>query len=443
MELTIEQTLRQGVAAHRDGNFYDAECLYRAVIASQPRNPDANHNLGILAVGAEKYEAAIPLFKMALEVNPKVEQFWLSLVETQIKENQIEAAKGVIAQAKSDGMHTRRLKLLEAKCAILSQSVSGGGEESSDERMANILEYYEKEQFDIVEELAFAFLNEFPKHQFGWKVLGAIFGRTERYEEALEAHQTSADLSPQDAEAFNNLGSSLKELGRMEEAEASYIRAIALDPNYVSAHNNLGVMLQGQGRLIESEKIHAQAISLSPESAEAHFNLGNTLRELGKLQEAEASYNRALDLKPNYVEVLNNLGNTYMELGRPDDARDTYTMALKYDAAYPETHYNIGAVFQEMGMLGDAEKSYKKAIALDPFHARAHGNLGLTLKELGRLEEAEPILRHAIELKPDFPGAHNNLGELLMLTGKHKEGLKELEAANGSINFDLSSGLNF
>ena len=78
MELTIEQALQQGVAAHKEGMLEDAERLYRAVLQSQPLHPDANHNLGVLAVSVNKVDAALLLFKTALEANPKVEQFWLS-----------------------------------------------------------------------------------------------------------------------------------------------------------------------------------------------------------------------------------------------------------------------------------------------------------------------------------------------------------------------------
>ena len=36
MELTIEQALQQGVAAHREGKLEEAERLYRAILQSQP-----------------------------------------------------------------------------------------------------------------------------------------------------------------------------------------------------------------------------------------------------------------------------------------------------------------------------------------------------------------------------------------------------------------------
>ncbi len=58
-------------------------------------NPDANHNLGVLAVSVNKADAALPLFKTALEANPKIEQFWLSYIDALIKEKQFDNAKQV------------------------------------------------------------------------------------------------------------------------------------------------------------------------------------------------------------------------------------------------------------------------------------------------------------------------------------------------------------
>ena len=85
MELTIDQALQQGVAAHKEGKLQDAERLYRAILQAQAKHPDANHNLGVLAVAVGKPFEAIPLFKLALEANPKIEQFWLSYIDALIK----------------------------------------------------------------------------------------------------------------------------------------------------------------------------------------------------------------------------------------------------------------------------------------------------------------------------------------------------------------------
>ena len=69
MELTTDQALQQAIKAHKAGKLQDAEGLYRAILQTQPKHPDANHNLGVLAVSLNKTELALPLFKTALEAN--------------------------------------------------------------------------------------------------------------------------------------------------------------------------------------------------------------------------------------------------------------------------------------------------------------------------------------------------------------------------------------
>ena len=96
MKLTIEQALQQAVTAHKEGKLQDAERLYRAILQSQPAHPNANHNLGVLAVSVNQAEAALPLFKTALEANPKIEQFWLSYIDALIQEKQFDNAKQIL-----------------------------------------------------------------------------------------------------------------------------------------------------------------------------------------------------------------------------------------------------------------------------------------------------------------------------------------------------------
>jgi tetratricopeptide (TPR) repeat protein len=394
MELTIEQALQQGVTAHKEGNLQDAERLYQAILQSQPLHPDANHNLGILAVSVNQAEAALPLFKTALEANPKIEQFWLSYIDTLIKEKQFENAKLVIEQAKTQGVAEEKLNNLEAQLPFETQIQNVNSANPPQERLSSLLECYQTGQYGDVEKLAVSITQEFPQHQLGWKVLGAVLKQTGRASESLVPSQRALQLVPKDAEAHYNLGVTLQELGRLDEAEASCRQAIALEPDFAEAHSNLGVTLQELGRLDEAEASSRQAIALEPDFAEAHSNLSVTLQELGRLDEAEASSRQAIALKPDFAEAHNNLGNTIKELGR----------------------------------LDEAEASSRQAIALKPDYAKAHYNLGNTLKELGRLDEAEACYTQAITLKPDFADALYNRSHLLFDKAQYEAALRDADA---------------
>ena len=103
MELTIDQALQKAVEAHKAGQIQEADRLYTAILKAQPKHPDANHNMGVLASGVGKVETALPFFKTALEANPKVAQLWLSYIDALIKLDRLVDAKAVLDQANSKG----------------------------------------------------------------------------------------------------------------------------------------------------------------------------------------------------------------------------------------------------------------------------------------------------------------------------------------------------
>ena len=127
MELTIKQALKQAVEAHKAGKFQDAEILYRAILQVQPKHPDTNHNLGVLAVSLNKSELALPLFNTALEANPSQGQFWLSYVDALIKTNQLKIAKSVLEQGKKLDLAVEIVDALEVQLtptAVVEKSES-------------------------------------------------------------------------------------------------------------------------------------------------------------------------------------------------------------------------------------------------------------------------------------------------------------------------------
>ena len=395
MELTLDQALQQAVAAHREGKLQDAEHLYRAILRSQPNHSDANHNLGVLALAMGKPLEALPLFELALNANPAIDQFWLSYIDALINIKRCGEAKQVMCDAEQSGVPAEKLgglkQRLEGRQSDDTNQTATSQMRSetenaevvltpSKEQLSRLRKTYEAGKFSEAEEVAGLLTEMFPQHPFGWKVLGAVFNQTGRFNEALMPMQKSVELSPQDAEAHNNLGITLQELGRLDEVEAAHRQAIALKPDYAEAHFNLGITLQELGRLDEAEVSYQQAITLKPEYAEAHNNLGNTLQELGRLDEAEASLGEAITLRPDSAEAHNNLGNTLKELGRLDVAEASYRQAIYFKPDYADAHCNLGVTLQDLGRSDEAKASYRQAIALKPDYAEAHHNLATARK---------------------------------------------------------------
>jgi predicted O-linked N-acetylglucosamine transferase (SPINDLY family) len=149
------------------------------------------------------------------------------------------------------------------------------------------------------ERLACEFVRKFPKHSFGWKVLGAIHQANNRFEASLEATNQSILFARNDAATHNNLAAALMGLARFAEALSSLNKALSIQPNYPQALRNLANLHRHQGRLNESAQAWRKLLELNAKDADAHFNLGAALELQNKLPEAQVYYKSALAISPN------------------------------------------------------------------------------------------------------------------------------------------------
>ena len=452
MELTVEQALQKGIAAHRKGDLKDAEILYRTILKSQPTHPDANHNLGLIAVSVNKGGLALPLFKTALDANPKKQQYWFSYIDALIKGNRLDTVKTVLAEGRRLGLGEKEIDALEARLnestppklsgknkisprnennrkasesELQDQIVNrenDNNETPTNQQLRLILESFQNGKHEEAEKLAKSISTRFPTHPFSWKILGAIFAQTNRDFEAIDVNQRAVKLAPKDFESHSNLSTVLKRVGRLEEAEASCRQALALKPDNPGIHSNLGNTLKELGRFEEAEASYRKSIALEPSYTDTYYNLGTLFTELGRLEEADSSYKKVLALEPEkFNGVYDRLGLLSQMAGKFEEAEAYYRKYLSLEPTDTKAHYNLGITLQELGRLREAEVSYIQAIELKSDFAEAQASLGNTLKKLGRLDDAEASLRLAVTSNPNFAEANNNLGNILQELGRLDE----------------------
>ncbi|MFA7240853.1 MAG: tetratricopeptide repeat protein [Sulfuricellaceae bacterium] len=266
-------------------------------------------------------------------------------------------------------------------------------------------------RYTEMENRARLLIERYPDSGFAWKGLGASLQMQGK--NALAALQKAAERLPNDADAHNNLGNALRNLGRIDEAAKRYAHALKINPDFAEAHNNLGNALHDLGRFEAAAASCRHALQIKPDFAEAHSNLGNALLALGRLEGALASYAQALALKPDYAEAHNNLGVALQALGRFEDAVASHTQALEIKPDYAEAHNNLGNALKDLERLDDAVASFRRALEIKPDYAEAHNNLGNALRELGQRDGALASYTRALEIAPGFAEAHNNLGNVL------------------------------
>ena len=169
MELTLVQELQKGIEAHKAGKAQEADRYYTAILKANPKHPDANHIMGVLAVGVGKVEEALPFFKTALEANPNTAQYWLSHIDALIKLNRMDDAKDVFDQSKSNGLHGEGFDQLGQRLGVPESSnirVIGQSDiqDPPQNQIQALIDLYSKGQYQEALSQASKLLKMFPTH---------------------------------------------------------------------------------------------------------------------------------------------------------------------------------------------------------------------------------------------------------------------------------------
>lgn len=146
------------------------------------------------------------------------------------------------------------------------------------EEINALVALFTDERYTEAATLAQAMTVSFPLYGFGWKALGAVYVRMGRSAAALAPMQKAVTLLPDDAETYNNLGNTLKNLSQLDDAIACYQKALMLNPNYAEARSCLERALKEQ-EFITAVKSYRDDLPFKPSLAEAHNNLGITFQD--------------------------------------------------------------------------------------------------------------------------------------------------------------------
>ena len=464
---TTTPSIEQAIAQHQAGQLQAAGELYLAILQAQPNHPDANHNMGVLAVQMHQPAAGLTYFSAALDADPARGHYWLSYIDALLQAGQRDDARQILTMAQQQGLQGAAVEALAVRLEDSTPvSAPASAQKNGHKKLKNrpfktdnpipysqgnpsaqeinsLVHLINAGRLTEAVSLAQVVTAHFPRHGFGWAALGVALKQLGRSQDALLPMQKAAALAPDDSNAHCNLGAVFQDLGRLEEAEASLQqalkinpdnaqaycnlgvtlhalgrldaaeanlqRALKLDPDNAQAHNNMGNVRKGLGRLSEAEASYRRTLQILPHFAEAHYNLGITLHELNRLNEAEASYRNALVINPDNAMTHNNLGVTLMGLDRLEQAEGSFLRALELQPDYVDAYTNLGATLMRRGSHENAETRYRQALKINPDHVLAHSNLGVTLQDLGRLDEAAASYHRALELNPKFVVALHNL----------------------------------
>ena len=436
MKLTISQALQKGVEAHRGGKPQEAERFYRAILGSQPSHPDANHNLGVLTASFSKFEEALPLFKTALEANPKKEQFWLSYIDALIKTEKLEEAKKVIVDANQAGIATERLHVFEEQLqselspsSDLPQQKFGNQLRSHQDELSAAIELREVGKYKEAQELLSNLIKHDSKNPEALSLLSQVFLLDKKDAEAERALRAAASINPELRSVYRNQARLLLKQSKKVEALEKAQLGCKQSPEDLESLLVLAACLGENKRDLEALPIIEKILKAKSDYAEAYANRAiiklRAKDTAGAIEDAEMT----VSLKPHLTHIWQLLGSLYYQGGNLGEAIVALRSAHKNEPENAAFMIQLGEFLRQDNKVSEAITILEKATELAPKNAKAWTNLGVAFQQGKRLDDAKMAYEKALALNPKSATILSNLGAMAMGAEEWESALRYFESA--------------
>lgn len=316
---------------------------FTAVLALDPKNAEANANLGVIAFFRGDYRPASQYLRVALAADP-------SLAKT-------EALLGICEKKLGDPAAQALLEKSFPRVKEKSLQIQAGLE------LATI--YYQQGNLDRAAAVMRSLVDLDADN------IEILYMAQRVYSELADDTLTKlALLAPGSARMQVVIAERLINEGDLTGATEHYRKALQLDPHLAGVHYELAEAI------LESAPENAQA------QAAAEEELRAAVKRDGDSAKAECMFARIALLRQD-----------------TDGAFARYRQAFALNPGDAEAQFGMGRMLATMDKPQEAAKYLRMAIHSDPLNENAHYRLASVLKKLQQNEEAEKELRLFREIK--------------------------------------------
>jgi tetratricopeptide (TPR) repeat protein len=322
----LEVVYNEAVIAEAQGRYSDAINTISTALSAMKNQPAAGsaagkapkpgvygilyEELGRLYRRESNYPAAINTFKELLALGPAEEhRARLELIETYRESNQIDEAIGAAQEAMTADPQDREMKITYAlllgekeqtDSAVKSLKTLLDGTSADREVYLDIAQVDERgHRYADAEQAAQAAakMSQRPAENGAAAfVLGAIYERQKKYDQAEQEFRKALAVNPNDAGVLNYYGYMLAERNvRLDEAGDMVKRALSIDANNSAYLDSLGWVYFKQNRLTDARDYLLKAVAQSPSDPTILGHLGEIYDRLGQTDQAIAAWEKSLD----------------------------------------------------------------------------------------------------------------------------------------------------
>lgn len=327
------------------GNAELAGEEFRKALELEPRNYDANHNLGEFYIQSGRIADGRPLLERAQRIKPSSYDNGYDLAMADFLTGRLGEARLVVQtllRTKNTGELHDLLGQIEEKdgkyVAAVREFQTAAHMDPSDDNLFDwgtelLLHRTYEPAIDVFTE-AIRRYPDSPRLVIG---LGMALYARGKYDEAIKALLTAADLSPSDPRCYLFLSRAYDNSpSQAEEVIQRFKRYAEQQPGNALAQYYYAMSLW-KGRRAEDSSVDLQtvetllqrSITLDGKLPEAHMQLGNLYADQHEYAKSIPEYLRALELNPNLPDAHYRLGTDYIHAGEREQAQKEFDVYQK------------------------------------------------------------------------------------------------------------------
>lgn len=329
--------------------------LLREIISLDPKNPNAQGNLGVLLCFQGNYAEAIPHLRAALESQPDLWRIVALLGIAEKRTGDPKQAQNDLERAFSN-LDDQKIRIQAGLELIELDSASA--------------------QFDKALSVAAKLEELSPQDR---QILLAAYQLSRRMMD--QTLLSMMVVAPDSAEMHMVMAGELGRQGDHSNAVAQYREAIRLNPALPGAHFELAEQLRTSSDAAlnaQAEDEYKAALRVNQYDELSWRQLGGILAAKGDFKRAEEDYKKALAIQPKDSDAKTGLAIVLISANRTTEAISLLESAVKDDPTNVVAHYRLSTLYRRAGRAADAQHE------LDTFHhyQDVKDKLGKIFKEL-------------------------------------------------------------
>lgn len=333
------------LALEQQGRNAEAEAAWRAFLKSYPRDPEPMAHIGLLEARQEHYAEAIPYYRRALAINPRVPGLRLNLALALFK-------SGALKQA-------------VAQFQILLKAAPPASPEAQRYTILIGMSYYGVADYVKATPYLQRAVDRDATNLPLLYTLAQSYLWSKQYNHVLDVYHQILVLDPDSAEADMLAGEALDEMKDNAGSVAMFRAAIKANPKEPNVHFGLGYLMWTQKHYPEAAAEFQTEIENNAAHQQARLYLADSYIQMNRIADALPLLEEVARTEPDLGLAHLDLGILYSDAGRDQDALRELGIAEKQIPNDVNVHWRLARLYRGLGKKEEAKIEFDKASKLN------------------------------------------------------------------------------